>query len=333
MPSFLQAVSCGLIGSTQDSSPEGQDAHHHNRSTSLRRLGNKHENDNDLQNTPRISSLRSSSSINHNDNDPHTSRKRSSKRMSGQGIVSRLSRRHRKSKSLSNGAHPHSEAVAADTHPATRSLLGITGEDFRIRDEDIAIPSVRASYAASFSSSTMTKPHTSITNTSTAFQDCEGSVPAIPAMPSHLQSEQNHDMSYPHSEAEHNTGNHTPTNRSGLHGAPSAALHHNESQGGAENGALPQMSTHPVKAFNTGSTTATNVSTGTTGTSKTIAESSSPLKQVANFISLHAHHYESPTAVNHSEDCDNSVMPHSPPDRVANRSLVVDTSLDRNFGF
>lgn len=180
MTSFLSAISCGIIGSKNSGSHHGSSEKRHTAHPTTYD-DKEHSASNNQQESPTTSELNHSGpSV----DDPGS--KRSSKRLSGGLKNSRLSWGHRKPKTRAP-SQTKSKEHNRPFHPRHQSVFGTTGEDFRIRDEDIAISSHRPSFACSMDSN-LIKPHTVITNTSSVFQDYGSIVPAMPDLHSALAS-------------------------------------------------------------------------------------------------------------------------------------------------
>lgn len=394
MTSFLRAISCGLIDIQSKPLSENIDTprSHGKRSISLRHLGNRHHSEaDDIYSPTSRSPRRSSATFSYNSYTENNGNARPShgKRLSGQHIVSRLSRRHRKSKQLSNSMDLHSSAAHNNNNArntGSSGQIGTTGEDFRIRDEDIAIPSHRPSYACSFASS-MTRPHVSITNTSSAFHE---SFP-VPAMPnladslaaSGIESTDSvavdpikgpaSDLPVLYTQTPNppqttttttitttiSTTNHPTvamaTRTVASAGSPNINGSPKTSQDSTINGELSPItvdsdttavsSSGPITATASPATNSNTASSAMAGVFASIIRSASTKSYTTSSTSTTASNSTNTTPVPASVNTIGSQSPRfskdtmirkpilAQPDHVPNHALVVDTSLDRNFGF
>lgn len=276
MTTFLRVISCGLI-----------DLHHPNSNhtegspnPSMRRAAEI--------TLPRISSF-SSSNPNNNATAPGSPRK--NKRLSGQHIVSRLSRRRHRSKNRQSYDGYEGTDANGGGSKNVQGLVGATGEDFRIRDEDIAVSAYQPSCAASIASS-MTRPHLSLTNTSSAFHEITGgSGLAPPPMPD-------------------------------LNAAMAAS---NASLSG-KGAARPRSGLANVENTNDDELVAT-ASMQLNGHGRVSGAGASPKSMSLTSNTTAATPLTSPRPSATIERTTNK------PDHIHNHTLVVDTALDRHFGF
>lgn len=235
---------------------------------------------------PRISTF-SSSSPKNNTTAPSSPRK--NKRLSGQHIVSRLSRRHRSKNRQSYDGFEGTDASGGGSKNV-QGLVGATGEDFRIRDEDIAVSAYQPSCAASIASS-MTRPHLSLTNTSSAFHEITGGELAPPPMPD-------------------------------LNAAMAASSPSLSGKGAAR----PQSGLANVENTNDDELAATT-SMQLNGNSRVLGAGASPKSMSLTSNTTAATPLTSPRPSATIERTTNK------PDHIHNHTLVVDTVLDRHFGF
>jgi hypothetical protein len=171
--------------------------------------------------------------------------------------------------------------------------MGAMGEDFRIRDEDIAVSAYQPSCAASIASS-MTRPHLSLTNTSSAFHEVVGSTP--PPLPD-LETAMAAAVSDP-----------------SLGARPRSALTTVENSSSGDE----LVATTSTRSAGNG-----NSNNGRTGAGvRTSLKSMSLTSNTSAVTPL--------TSPRVSTTIERS---HLKPDHIHNHALIVDTALDRHFGF
>lgn len=292
MTTFLRVISCGLI-----------DLHHQD---------SQHPNGH----TPgmissaidsvaaRVNSISSSSNnVTSASGTAPNSPTRKNKRLSGQHIVSRLSRRRHWSKNGPSGSGNRGSTQGPSTAGASNSstsgpgLMGAMGEDFRIRDEDIAVSAYQPSYAGSIASS-MTRPHLSLTNTSSAFHEVGSSTPTPPPMP---------DLE---------TAMATAVSDPSLGARPALPTADNTNSG--DELATTVSTVTSTRSISNGNTNNGRTSAGVRTSPKSMSFTSNTMTVTP---------LTSPRASTTIER--NNLKP----DHIHNHALVVDTALDRHFGF
>ncbi|KAF5101392.1 hypothetical protein D0Z00_000871 [Geotrichum galactomycetum] len=285
MTTFLRVISCGLIDLHH------QDSNHPGGYTITGAADYR---------SPRINSFSSSSNNVTTGAAVPNSPTRKNKRLSGQHLVSRLSRRRHRSKHGSGGGcnrdstQGDAGAGANDSSTNVPGLMGAMGEDFRIRDEDIAVSAYQPSCAASIASS-MTRPHLSLTNTSSAFHEVVGSMP--PPLPD-LETAMAAAVSDP-----------------SLGARPRSALVTVEN---ASSGDELAATTPTITSTQSNGNGNSNGRTGVRTSPKSMSFTSNTIV-VTPLTSPRAS-----TTIERS---------NVKPDHIHNHALVVDTALDRHFGF